>query len=194
MSHACRHGRGRIPALRVAALLVLVSCALLAGCAADNRITLRYLPTGLEGGCGGTVAVASFLDAREDKMLGRNESFDFRPQGRDVAQWVRDALMQELAARGCAVSPDGANGGAAGAVVGGSVRRARLMVTGMDHVLDLEIALTLTRGGETIFKKTYSGRFERKVLMASREVSEEMFASGLQDLLTSAVPDLAQRL
>lgn len=187
--------KGTLPGLRGVALALAAAalCAALAACAADNRITLRYAPEGGAAPSAGPVAVASFLDARQDKMLGHNESFQFRPEGRDAAEWVRASLAEELRARGVAVAADGAAPGAA-PVVAGTVHEARLVVEGTSHVLDLRFTLTLTRGGDTVFKKTYSGRFERTLLLSSRAESEEMFASALRDLLAGAVPDITSRL
>lgn len=173
-----------------AALAALALAALLAACAAgDNRITLRYAPSVSARTCSGAVALAGVLDARADRMLGRNEHFAFRPEGRDVDEWLRASLAEELAARGCRVlDADAAD--ASAPVVAGTVQAAALVADGMNHALDLKFTLTLTRGGDTVFKKTYSGRWERMVPLPSREESEAMFASALRELLASAASDL----
>ncbi|WP_461209065.1 hypothetical protein [Desulfocurvus sp. DL9XJH121] len=185
VSHVCKSLRFPILGL---VLLALAACA-----AGDNRITLGYIPSMDASGCQGAVAVASFLDARPDPMLGHNENFQFRPDGQGVDEWLRTSLVQELEARGCRVAEAGAPG-APEVVVAGSVSKARLVAERMNHALELEFTVTLTKGADTVFKKTYAGRWERMIALPSREKSEEMFAVCLHELMVAAVIDLGKHL
>lgn len=181
------------PKLRIktlaAALAVVVLLALMAGCAPkDNRITLEYAPRGKAGTCSGSVGVAAIVDARADKMLGHNQTVEFRPEGRGVDQWVRDALVAEFSARDCPAAPLGE--GSFDYRVGGEVRQARLVADGMDHSLDLEVSLTLLQGERVVLKKNYAGHWDRRIFPASRERSEALMAAALEELLSPAVGEL----
>ncbi|BBD06892.1 uncharacterized protein DFE_0166 [Desulfovibrio ferrophilus] len=160
----------------------------LAGCGPkDNRITLTYAPVGQPGGCIGSVGVTSILDARQDKMLGHNQSVAFRPEGREVDQWVQQALMDEFSVRGCLV--ESLKEGKPRFIIGGEVHAARLVTDGMDHVLDLDVRLTLLEGDRVVLKKSYAGHWEQQIFPASREKSEALFASSLSELLGQAVSE-----
>jgi len=169
-------------ALTVAALLTLSACG------GDNRVTLLYSPVGGAGHCDATVGVAPITDARADKMLGHNETVDLRPEGRQVDQWVRDAVVWEFEARGCKAAPLDKMP-AADFTIHGEVDKANLVIDGMDHTLDLVLSLRLLEGDRLVLKKTYTGRWEKKILVPSREKSQDMFNAALGELLSGAVDE-----
>lgn len=170
--------------------LVLAS---LAGCGPkSNLVSLEYISTGrAETLCTQPVAVGTFLDMRENKNLGRDNSHVLYPAGGSVEQWVADAFEKEMAARGCEVSrSDQPSPFTPDLVLKGEVLDLAVVRDGFDYTVNIDLAVKLFRTGEPVYHKVYQRLWERTFVTPSETRFRDLLRQGLQDLLNDALLDL----
>lgn len=186
---------------RIAPLRTLVMAlglaALLAGCAANTVVPLRYQastpPAGL--GCPNPVTLLPLADKREDTLtigtLGDGKRFYSE---NDVSEWISWALFEELKARGCDVKyrekadASALNGYAVSGsfdtvnVEGGSTLMAKAKI---------RVRVKLEKDGRFVQEQIYSG--ERENLGYSRvDAAQKVLSATLQYLLQDAATDVVK--
>jgi uncharacterized lipoprotein YajG len=174
-------------------VLCALALAVLAGCGPKtNLVPLEYLAVGqAENLCAQPLGIGPFADRRSGADIGRDRNIALYPAGGTVEQWVARALQTELGARGCEVvradqdSPFVPDQRLRGEVVKLSVTR-----DGFDYVTELELNLTLERGGKTVLQKTYRGRWERTFVTPSDTRFRDLLRQALQDVLRDVAHDL----
>lgn len=177
---------------RVRALIpVLALTLVLAACASNTVVPLRYQPSAPQAGqaCSQSLTLLPFVDKRADTLtigiLGEGKRYYAE---NDPAEWISWAVFEELKARGCDVkyrekadpSPP------KGYVVSGSFdqvfveRGAKLTVKA-----DLRLNLKLEKDGQFIFEQVYSGSREDLGVTAVSS-AQAVLATTLQYLLQDA--------
>ncbi len=183
--------RFSIPCIGLLAVLVLSTA-----CATSNQVPLVYQPVALEApACGSRLAVVKFKDERAKPQIGHNTDKDlFYPQG-DVAVWLTEALQRQLEAAGCGVEyHDREYAFDTDAVVTGQlleVYTSQSSVT--NYVTALRFRVVLKKDGREAFIKTYEGKFENTVLVASSTNRTKLLQSALQDMMHQVVPDIIKQ-
>ncbi len=172
------------------ALIALSACGPTGG-----RVPLTYQVVGGEAGsCARSVGVVWFEDERGGSAIGRNQEEDLHPRSMGVTTWVTNALVSELAARGCKAEalsegspfvPD--------AVLRGEVTKVFLARRDLDLTLDMALRIKLRQGGEQILEKSYTGQWQRTTA-PTEDVYVDMYREGLADLLRDVADDVSAKL
>lgn len=182
------------------AAAILAACCLilpvLTACGPKGgRVPLSYV---IKGGpaqaCAQSVGVVWFEDDRGTDTIGRNGQEGLLPRSMGVTTWVTNALVGEIAARGCKaeVMADGSPF-APDMVVQGEVRKVYLVRDDLDLTLDMALHMTLLKEGEKVMVKDYTGQWQRTTA-PTEDVFVEMYREGLADLLQQVADDVAAKL
>jgi hypothetical protein len=176
-------------------VLFLLAAALLAGCAANTVVPLRYQPSTPPGGqsCSQAITLSPFVDKRADTItigtLGEGKRFYAE---NDVSEWVSWAVFEELKARGCNVKyrEKAEANPAKGYVVSGSfdtvsVESGRALMA----KANLRLRVKLEKDGAFVFEQIYSGEREN-IGLTYVDAAQKVLSSTLQYLLKDAATDV----
>ena len=172
------------------ALMALSACGPTGG-----RVPLTYqVMGGGPGVCTQSVGVVWFEDDRGSSAIGRNEEEDLWPRSMGVTTWVTNALVSELAARGCkAEALSEGSPFAPDAVLNGDVTKLFLVRDDLDLTLDMALRIKLVKGGKPVLEKSYTGQWQRTTA-PTEDVYVEMYRQGLAELLTGVADDVSAQL
>ncbi|GAB6177733.1 hypothetical protein JCM16814_26240 [Desulfobaculum senezii] len=178
---------------RLSALVTVAAMLLLAGCAGSGPVRLGYDADRWSPKCEGVVGLHGFEDARPTSAFVLKDGKALETD-KDVAQWVTQALCDELEARSFTVTQDAPDSPFAPEVnIGGEVLRAVLDVDGVHHTMQMTLHVVVQRGKEVVLDKTYAGQWDRQDL-PTRGTIEEMASSALVDMLSSVMADIHETL
>ena len=182
-----------------ALIVVAVSCLVLVVLSAcgptGGRVPLTYQAVGGEAGsCARSVGVVWFEDDRGSSAIGRNQEEDLYPRSMGVTTWVTNALVTELAARGCKTEAlSEGSPFAPDATLHGDVTKVFLVRQDLDLTLDMALRVTLVQGEQTILEKSYKGQWQRTTA-PTEDVYVDMYRQGLADLLKEVADDVSAKL
>lgn len=176
---------------------LLCALALLAACAANTVVPLRYQPSAPQGApsCTQTITLLPFVDKRADTItlgsLGEGKRFYAE---NDVAEWVSWAMFEELKARGCTVKYRETAGAPAhqGYVVSGSFDTVNVETgTALMAKARLRLRVKVEKDGQFVVEQIYTG--ERENLgMSTVDAAQKVLSSTLQYLLQDAATDVVK--
>ncbi|OIO00104.1 MAG: hypothetical protein AUJ49_10195 [Desulfovibrionaceae bacterium CG1_02_65_16] len=170
---------------------------LLAGCAGNTVVPLRYQASTPAGGqtCSQTITLLPLVDKRADTItigsLGEGKSF--YPEN-DVSEWVSWALFEELKARGCDVKYREKTDTSAlkGYVVSGSFDTVSVNSgTALMAKAKLRVRVKVEKDGQFVVEQIYSGERENLGLTYV-DAAQKVLASTLQYILQDAATDVVK--
>ncbi|NCC24025.1 MAG: hypothetical protein EOM25_02310 [Deltaproteobacteria bacterium] len=161
--------------------------ALIAGCSNVKKVNLLYSPTDADiKGCAGKVTILPFEDNRTDKSLGKAPVSVFEPTS-SVAEWMQNAMIQELDKAGCITQvsssvPD------TGLAVQGFVEETYLYQPAMaSFKAKSQLRLKIYQNGNLAYINTYQGRQRLDATTTSRE---QALTQELQSIMGFLVPEI----
>jgi uncharacterized lipoprotein YajG len=184
------------PPAQLAMAMAAISC--LMGCAfGDRKVPLQYTSTTTEKVAHGTkVSVVTFPDSRKKPEVGavRNTfgmvTAKVLPDGKDVGEWVTDALCEELRRSGYEVIRSSrSEESVSNMVITGNVLEAFADLYVVINTT-LRVVVTTTKAEGAPQTKHYVGRFKPASFAATENDYDKALNGALRDLMSQLLPDL----
>jgi hypothetical protein len=178
-------------------IVVMGLTVLMAGCATNTVVPLRYQPSTPPSGqvCTQTITLLPFIDKRSDTITigSRGEGKNFYAEN-DVAEWIGWAMFEELKARGCDVKYREKTDTSAlkGYTVSGSFDTVSVNSgTALMAKAKLRVRVKVEKDGQFVLEQIYSGERENLGLTYV-DAAQKVLASTLQYILQDAATDVVK--
>jgi hypothetical protein len=174
-------------------LFVVPLLFFICACGKDYSVPLSYPVIAAQGDtCDARLAVAEFQDKRGRNEIGDDGKFPYYPEMRTPGQWVSDAVISELKARGCTIEVAAPGTPfASPLIVRGDVLNIYLKKnSAIDYELTMKIDVQVENQGRRIWNKQREGAWQKTFVNPVGSKEEEFLRTSLQDLLSGILPEI----
>jgi len=166
------------------------------GFAASSTIDLEYEAAGIEEArCSKSVAVITFEDKRDKKVIGESGKGKKFYGKNPVNEWVTRALYDELKRTGCKAEYHDKDGNYnTDFTITGVVEKAFIKQKSMTkYQVTMRIYLNINQGGEKVLGKSYVSNLT-KTTVPSFSFNNKVATETLQGMMREVVPELHKQL
>lgn len=167
-----------------------------AGWAGNNVVALKYKPAGVTlDECSGSVSMIKFTDSREDKAVGESRKGESFQSDIPVSDWVSKAFYDEMKNGGCQVEfHDKEYEFDTDYTLTGDITELYIKQVSLSkYTASVRIYITVKRGGEKIFGKSFASTREKKTV-PSPGVNSKVLTELLQAQMLEMVPEIRKKL
>lgn len=170
--------------------LALAGFVALSACAGSTQLVLRYqVASAPAAGCDKAIAVVTFKDGREQKMLGIDADGQAYKTDSNVAEWVSWSLYDELRTVGCSKVKYHQTEGefTADYVVSGEVLKVSVRQnSATSYTAAVQLRLEIKKDGQVVYAGKFQGEKDNTVFPGSGK-AEQVLSDALQVVLSDVV-------
>ena len=177
-------------------LIGLFGFLIIIGCTSKATINLQYHPVGVNiPPCNTSVAVVTFEDKRDSIAIGQRKDGQFLYGNPFVAEWISQALVEELKLGGCdAEYHEKSDNFDTDYAVSGEVKEAYFRQQSMSSfAANMKLRILIHKGKEKVMGKEYTSTLEKTTLPTSGAYSG-VLSELLQTVMKEVVPDVRDNL